>query len=308
MTAPNLLTVDDMTGEPRRRRRERIVSSVLLGAAFVSLVISIGIVVALLTEAWLFLDEVRLEQLWGDQWAPPFLEFDLKTPIVGSLIVTGIAMMVAIPVGLAAAIYMSEYAKPTVRRFLKPTLEILAGIPSVVLGFFALRWISPNIVQQISDAGGFSLMAAGLGVGILTVPLIASVSEDALAAVPLALREASAGLGAKKVTTTIQITIPAAISGLVAAFIIGISRAIGETMVVFLAAGGGGNQAQFTASPFEDGTVITAAMAASLAPSDRVAAGIELKSIFFLGLLLFTITLALNVIADRIVRRVRLVY
>lgn len=308
MAAPNLLTVEDMTGEPRRRRRERIVSSVLLGAAFVSLVVSVGIVVALLTEGWLFLSEVRLDQLWGDQWAPPFLEFDLKTPIVGSLIVTGIAMLVAIPVGLSAAIYLSEYARPRVRRILKPTLEILAGIPSVVIGFFALRWISPNIVQNISDAGGFSLMAAGLGVGILTVPLIASVSEDALAAVPMSLREASAGLGAKKVTTTTKITIPAAISGLVAAFIIGISRAIGETMVVFLAAGGGGNQAQFTTSPFEDGTVITAAMAASLAPSDRIQAGIELKSIFFLGLLLFVITLTLNVIADRFVRRVRLVY
>ena len=308
MTATTTLTIDDMTGSARRRTRERFVSSLFFGAAAISLLISVGIIYSLIDEAWTFLGGVDMGQLWGDQWAPPFAEYDIKTPFVGSLIVTGIAMTLAIPVGLAAAVYMSEYARPGVRKVLKPTLEVLAGIPSVVLGFFALRWISPNIVQNISDAGGFSLMAAGLGVGILTIPLIASVSEDALASVPGALREASAGLGAKKVTTTIRITIPAAISGLVAAFIIGISRAIGETMVVFLAAGGGGNQAEFTTNPFDPGTVMTAAMAATVAPSDRVASGVELESLFFLGLMLFMITLTLNVIADRFVRRVRLVY
>ena len=234
---------------------------------------------------------------------------DRKTPLVGSLIVTGIAMVVAVPVGLASAIYLSEYAKPITRKWLKPLLEILAGIPSVVLGFFALRWVTPNIVQQINpQAPGFTLAAAGIGVGILTIPLIASVSEDALSAVPNSLREASSGLGAKRVTTTIKITIPAAISGLVAAFIIGISRAIGETMVVFLAAGGGGNQAQFTTSAFDSGTVVTAAMAATTAPSDRLSEGVALQSLYFLGLLLFIITLLLNLIADRFVRRVRIIY
>ena len=277
--------------------------------ALFSLLVSILIVLSLVFEAVTFLNGIKISWLWGDQWAPPFNEYDLKTPLVGSLIVTGIAMVVAVPVGLASAIYLSEYAKPITRKWLKPLLEILAGIPSVVLGFFALRWVTPNIVQQINpQAPGFTLAAAGIGVGILTIPLIASVSEDALSAVPNSLREASSGLGAKKVTTTIKITIPAAISGLVAAFIIGISRAIGETMVVFLAAGGGGNQAQFTTSAFDSGTVVTAAMAATTAPSDRLSEGVALQSLYFLGLLLFIITLLLNLIADRFVRRVRIIY
>lgn len=277
--------------------------------ALFSLLVSILIVLSLVFEAVTFLNGIKISWLWGDQWAPPFNEYDLKTPLVGSLIVTGIAMVVAVPVGLASAIYLSEYAKPITRKWLKPVLEILAGIPSVVLGFFALRWVTPNIVQQINpQAPGFTLAAAGIGVGILTIPLIASVSEDALSAVPNSLREASSGLGAKRVTTTIKITIPAAISGLVAAFIIGISRAIGETMVVFLAAGGGGNQAQFTTSAFDSGTVVTAAMAATTAPSDRLSEGVALQSLYFLGLLLFIITLLLNLIADRFVRRVRIIY
>ena len=277
--------------------------------ALFSLLVSILIVLSLVFEAVTFLNGIKISWLWGDQWAPPFNEYDLKTPLVGSLIVTGIAMVVAVPVGLASAIYLSEYAKPITRKWLKPLLEILAGIPSVVLGFFALRWVTPNIVQQINpQAPGFTLAAAGIGVGILTIPLIASVSEDALSAVPNSLREASSGLGAKRVTTTIKITIPAAISGLVAAFIIGISRAIGETMVVFLAAGGGGNQAQFTTSAFDSGTVVTAAMAAITAPSDRLSEGVALQSLYFLGLLLFIITLLLNLIADRFVRRVRIIY
>ena len=277
--------------------------------ALFSLLVSILIVLSLLFEAVTFLNGIKISWLWGDQWAPPFNEYDLKTPLVGSLIVTGIAMVVAVPIGLASAIYLSEYAKPITRKWLKPVLEILAGIPSVVLGFFALRWITPNIVQQINpQAPGFTLAAAGIGVGILTIPLIASVSEDALSAVPNSLREASSGLGAKRVTTTIKITIPAAISGLVAASIIGISRAIGETMVVFLAAGGGGNQAQFTTSAFDSGTVVTAAMAATTAPSDRLSEGVALQSLYFLGLLLFIITLLLNLIADRFVRRVRIIY
>ena len=277
--------------------------------ALFSLLVSILIVLSLVFEAVTFLNGIKISWLWGDQWAPPFNEYDLKTPLVGSLIVTGIAMVVAVPVGLASAIYLSEYAKPITRKWLKPLLEILAGIPSVVLGFFALQWVTPNIVQQINpQAPGFTLAAAGIGVGILTIPLIASVSEDALSAVPNSLREASSGLGAKRVTTTIKITIPAAISGLVAAFIIGISRAIGETMVVFLAAGGGGNQAQFTTSAFDSGTVVTAAMAATTAPSDRLSEGVALQSLYFLGLLLFIITLLLNLIADRFVRRVRIIY
>ncbi len=308
-TSSGSLTISDLAGSPRRHRRERLLRGGAAAAAIVSLVVSALIILSLIFEAWTFIRGLDLHWLWGDQWAPPFNEYDLKTPIVGTLIVTGVAMLVAIPVGMASAIFLSEYAPAGLRRFLKPVLEVLAGIPSVVLGFFALRWINPNITQRIvDDAGAFTLLSAGIGVGILVVPLIASVTEDALASVPNALREASAGVGARKATTTLRIVLPAAVSGIVAAMIIGVSRAIGETMVVFLAAGGGGNQASFTANPFEPGTTMTAAMAATVAPSDRVSEGISLQSLFFVGLLLFVMTFVLNIIADRFVRRVRTAY
>lgn len=303
------LSLGDLQGSPGRHRKERIVMSFFWAAAAVSLLISGGIVISLITKATTFISGLELGWLWGDQWAPPFNEYDLKTPIVGTLVVTGIAMLVAVPIGLASATFLSEYASGRLRRILKPILEILAGIPSVVLGFFALRWITPNITQRlVPDAPGFTLMSAGIGVGILTVPLIASIAEDALSSVPQSLRQASAGMGARKATTVLRVVLPAGISGIVAALIVGLSRAIGETMVVFIAAGGGGNQAQFTASPFESGTTVTAAMAATTAPSDRVVEGISLESLYFLGLILFVATLVLNLIADRFVRRVRNVY
>ena len=299
---PSRLSVMDLAGSPSRVRKERIVSVGFQTTAYVSLLVSVLIILSLVFEAWTFIGGIKIGWLWGDQWAPPFNEYDLKTPLVGSLIVTGIAMVVAIPIGLASAIYLSEYAKPVVRKWLKPLLEILAGIPSVVLGFFALRWITPNIVQNINaDAPGFTLAAAGIGVGILTIPLIASVSEDALAAVPSSLREASAGLGAKRVTTTIRITIPAAISGLVAAFIIGISRAIGETMIVVVAAG---TAANLTANPFENVTTVTVQIVVALI-GDQEFDNPRTLSAFALGLVLFVITLSLNVLALRIVKKYR---
>ena len=211
--------------------------------------------------------------------------------------------------GLLSAIYLSEYANPRTRRFVKPVLEVLAGIPSVVLGFFALTWISPVIVQRLNPGTpDFNLFAAGLGVGILTIPLIASISEDAMRAVPSALREASYGLGARRITTSLSVVIPAATSGIVAAIILGISRAVGETMVVAVAAGGSGG-AQFTLDPYDQGQTITAAMAALATGTDRVAgASAAFQSLFFLGLLLFLITFALNQLGDVFVRRTRQQY
>jgi phosphate transport system permease protein len=191
------------------------------------------------------------------------------------------------------------------RRVLKPILEILAGIPSVVLGYFALTWISPNLVQRIFEAQVFNLLAAGIGVGVLVTPLVASVSEDALRAVPQTLREASYGLGARKATTVRRVVLPAGVSGIVASLILGVSRAIGETMVVAMAAGatGGG---LLTANPLEPGITMTAAMASLAIGSDQVAgAGNAFQSLFFVGLLLFVMTLGLNVLSERFVRRVR---
>jgi phosphate transport system permease protein len=216
-----------------------------------------------------------------------------------------------VPLGLGAAIYLSEYARPSTRSVLKPILEVLAGIPSVVLGFFALVWLAPNVVGRLfgEEAGrGGSMMAAGIGVGILTIPLVASVSEDAMKAVPLALREASAGLGARRMATTIRVVLPAAVSGIVAALILAVSRAIGETMVVFIA-GGAAATAQFETSPTESGLTLTAAMASLATGTDQVrGAGLAYASLFFVGIVLFVFTFVLNLIGDRFVRRVRQIY
>jgi phosphate transport system permease protein len=216
-----------------------------------------------------------------------------------------------VPLGLGAAVYLSEYASPRLRAALKPILEVLAGIPSVVLGFFALTWLAPNVVGKLfgEEAGrGGSMLAAGIGVGILTIPLVASVSEDAMRAVPLALREASAGLGARRMTTTVRIVLPAAISGIVAALILAVSRAIGETMVVFIA-GGAADTATFQMDPREGSLTMTAAMASLATGTDQVrGAGLAIPSLYFVGIVLFCTTLVLNVIADRFVRRVRQAY
>lgn len=312
-----------LAGNPRRRAREKFVKLTVASAAATSILISFGIVGSLLYRATQFvmgllnpnendLAEARqpigLGNLWSDQWAPRFFDFDVKTLLFGSVIVTLVAMALATPLGLGAAIYLSEYANPRVRKILKPILEVLAGIPSVVLGFFALRWISPNLVQKIFDAEGQSLLAAGLGVGLLTIPLVASISEDAMRSVPGALREASAGLGARKKTTTLSVVVPAAVSGLVASLIVATSRAIGETMVVFLAAGASGNSAQLTVNPLERGSTMTAAMASQASGTDGTISELGFNSLFFVGFVLFVITLVLNLIADRFVRRVRQVY
>ena len=214
-------------------------------------------------------------------------------------------MLIATPLGLGAAVYLSEYARSSTRAVIKPILEILAGIPSVVLGFFALYWVAPEVIGRISDNSTGSLAAAGVGVGILTIPLIASISEDAMAAVPSSLREASTGLGSRKSATTLRVVLPAAISGIVASLIVAVSRAIGETMVVFLA-GGAGDTALFTSSPTESGLTMTAAMASLASGTDNVVGeGLTVQSLYFVGFLLFVITLLLNVIANRFVRRIQ---
>jgi len=298
-----------LRGSAARHRKERIVKSVLLLAALASILISVLIVLSLIGGAVSFVQQIQPNQLVADGWYPRRGEFDLATLIVGSLLVAGVALLIAVPAGLLSAIYLAEYASPRARRTIKPVLEILAGIPSVVIGFFALTFLSPQVVQRLNPASSdFSLMAAGLGVGLLSIPLIASISEDAMRAVPSSLREASYGLGARRVTTSIRIVVPAAMSGIVAAVILGISRTIGETMVVAVAAGGSGGS-QFTADPFEPGQTITAAMASLATGTDQVAGNnAAFQSLFFLGFVLFVITFALNQFGDYFVRRTRLQY
>jgi phosphate transport system permease protein len=298
-----------LRGSPGRHRKEGMVRAILLAAALASIVISVLIVVSLIGGAISFLQQITPDQLFDDGWYPRRGEFGIPTLIVGSLLVTFIALIVAVPAGLGSAIYLAEYASPRARRTIKPILEILAGIPSVVIGFFALTWLSPAIVQRINPASpDFNLAAAGLGVGLLTIPLIASISEDAMRAVPRSLREASYGLGARRVTTSLRIVVPAAMSGIVAASILGISRALGETMVVAVAAGGSGG-AQFTADPFKPGQTITAAMASLATGTDQVVGNAAaFQSLFFLGFMLFVLTLLLNQFGDFFVRRTRMHY
>ncbi|MEO6350757.1 MAG: phosphate ABC transporter permease subunit PstC [Candidatus Limnocylindrales bacterium] len=303
------VTLEALRGPAARRRRESIVRGAFLLAAATSMLISILIVVALVGEAWTFISRVDLSVLVSDGWLPRRGRYDLATLFAGTLVITAVAMLIAAPLGLGAAIYLSEYASPRMRRALKPVLEILAGIPSVVLGFFALAVLAPAIIQPVCGSNSlFSMGAAGLGVGIMITPLIASVAEDAMHAVPLSLREASYGLGARKRSTSLRIVVPAAVSGIVAALILGVSRAIGETMVVAIAAGAVGGSA-FTINPCFPGQTMTAAMTALATGSDQ-ARGDQLAfpSLFFVGLLLFVITLGLNLLSERFVRAFRRAY
>lgn len=374
------LTIDSLASPASRARKEAIIRFMFLLAALVSILISGLIVLSLVREAGTFAFNIDWAQTWGQTgWFPRQGIYDMPTVLVSSLIVTGVAMLVAGPLGLGSAIYLSEYASRRTRNFLKPILEILAGVPSVVLGFFALFFISPQVIERIGRNGwlvigavivigylcivsiwarklvrreidtpvstqiqrvatltalvvfglvliwwvvrvggpaelgpgqtfvkrGGTLAAAAVGVGILTIPLVASVSEDALAAVPDELRQASAGLGARKLTTTVKVVLPAAVSGIVAAFIIGVSRALGETMVVFMA-GGAADAAPFADSPFEGGLTMTAAMASLATGTDNVVGeGLTFQSLYFVGFVLFLITLMLNIVAGRFVNRVR---
>lgn len=279
-------------------------------AALLAIVISVAIVVSLAGGAIDFLSKVELDKLWSRGWFPRRNLFDIKTIFVGTLLISAIAMLVAAPIGLGAALYLSEYASRRSRRFLKPILETLASVPSVVMAFFALRFISPEVIQRLfgTDVPIFNVAAAGLAVGLLVTPLVASVAEDAMHAVPGSLREASVGLGARRRTTSIRVVMPAAVSGITAALILGLSRAIGETMIVAIVAGGTGGSL-FSVDPLKGGQTMTAAITSLATGSDQVrGAGPAYPSLFFVGLLLFLLTLALNLGAERFVRRVRRQY
>ena len=311
VTPPPMSPVD-LSGDPRRHRRERFMGAVFTTAALISVVISALILFSLFSKGMEFFTDVEWSRVFAnDAWNPRQNRFSLSTIVVGSLVVTGVAMLVAAPLGLGAAVYLSEYARPKVRAVLKPVIEVLAGIPSVVLGVFALNWIAPEVVgfffgEREGRTG--SMLAAGIGVGILTIPLMASVSEDAMRAVPSSLREASAGLGARRISTTVRVVLPAAVSGIVAALILAASRAIGETMVVFIA-GGAADSASFTANPLDGSLTMTAAMASLATGTEGVrGADLAVPSLYFVGIVLFFLTLFLNVIANRFVRRVRQAY
>ena len=290
----------------RRRARpaEMIIQGSLFLCAAASIVTTIGIVYELLKESLLFFSEVPLtEFLLGVRWAPLTGHFGVLPLVTATLMTTVIGMTIALPLGLFVAIYLSEYASKRARSTIKPVLEVLAGIPTVVYGFFALTFITPFLrtILGKDTVDIYNTASAGIALGILILPLISTMSEDALNAVPDSLRHAAYGLGATRLETALRIVVPSAISGLAAAFIIGISRAIGETMIVALAAGAGPN---LTFNPFEAAETMTGYIV-RISGGDLSYDSIDYNSIFAIGLLLFVITLVLNIISQRIVRHFR---
>jgi phosphate transport system permease protein len=305
-TTPPELAIGDLRIAPGRRRRESTVRTLFLAAATLSIVVSAAIVFTLIGNALNFVVQVDPGALVTDGWFPRRGMYDIATIVAGTLVISAIAMLVATPLGIGAAVYLSEYAGTRTRKVLKPVIEILAAIPSVVLGFFALAFVSPNIVQALFPGTPlFNMLAAGMAVGILITPLVASIAEDAMHAVPAYLREAAYGLGARRRTVSVRVVVPAAVSGIVAALILGISRAIGETMIVAMVAGATGGSL-FNLNPLDQGQTMTAAMTALAIGSDQVrGAALTFESLYFVGMLLFLFTFALNLISDAFVRRVR---
>lgn len=291
------------------RRGEAVVRFALRLSAWLSILITIGIVLSLLAPALAFFREVSVvEFLTGTRWAPQFANptYGVLPLVTATAWTTLIALSVAVPFGLGAAIYLAEYAPARVRATLKPVLELLAGIPTVVFGFFALSFVAPVILKDwlSLDVGTFSILAAGLVMGVMIIPTIASLAEDAMSAVPMALRQGSAALGANRMQTTLRVVFPAALSGIVAAIVLGISRAIGETMIVAIAAGA---RPQMVTDPTMEGATMTGFIA-RMALGDARVGSLEYNTLFAVGLLLFVLTLVVNMISINLVRRFRQEY
>lgn len=275
------------------RRGERAIETLLLLCALLSVGTTAGIIVVLAVETLAFLREVPvLEFLTGTEWTPLFAnpKFGVLPLILGTTLVSTIALAVAVPTGLLSAIYLSEYAPDRARRVIKPVLEILAGVPTVVYGYFALTFVTPLLQQWLPGLSGFNALSPGIVMGIMILPLVSSLSEDAMQAVPRGLREGAYALGATRMQTAVQVVVPAAFSGITAAVILAASRAIGETMIVAIAAG---QQPRFTANPFVPIETMTAYIV-QVSLGDTPQGTLEYRTIFAVGMLLFVMTFALN--------------
>ncbi|MEE2061775.1 phosphate ABC transporter permease subunit PstC [Rhodococcus artemisiae] len=295
-----------------RRLGERIIQMVLAGSALLSVAITVAIVAALMFPLITFFQNVSIvEFLTGTEWTAGFgsksswtdKEWGVLPLVAGTLTTTVIALLVAVPLGLGAAAYLSEYASDRVRRIVKPILEILAGVPTVVYGVFALTMVTP-ILQTLLGAQIFNNLAPGIVMGFMIVPTIASLSEDSMSAVPRAMREGSSALGANRMQTTVRVVFPAALSGIVAAIVLGISRAVGETMIVAIAAG---SQPQFTFNPLVGAQTMTGFIA-QVATGDAPQGSPVYYSLFAVGALLFVITLVINMVSISMVRKFRQAY
>ena len=301
--------ISTYSGSSRWKRYlpERIIKGILFFCSIVSIFTTIGIVSVLVFEGALFFQEVSIvEFLTGTKWTPLFLSkhFGVLPLVAGTMLTAVGAMFVALPLGLLSAIYLSEYAPDVVRQVVKPVLEVLAGIPTVVYGYFALLFVTPIIQSIFSDTPQFNALSASIVMGIMILPMVSSLSEDAMRAVPRSLREGAYALGSTKLEVSTRVVIPAALSGIVAAFILAMSRAIGETMIVTVAAGAKPN---FTLNPFEGVQTMTAYIV-SVSLGDTPTGTLEFKTIFAVALSLFVLTLAMNLVSQYIVRRFREVY
>lgn len=319
MSTGNETTSSPMTGAPapvignrRVRPGEAIVKALLFACALASVVTTVGIIFALAGPTIDFFQEVSIVEFFSlAEWAPTFTppSFGVWPVVVGTLNVTFWALLIAIPCGLGAAIFLSEYAKPGTRRRLKPILEVLEGIPTVAYGFFALTFVTPLIRDNWpgflgEQPGIFSAGAAGVVLGVMIIPTVASIAEDAMHSVPRSLREGAYALGATKRKVAVRVVVPAALSGIVAAFVLGISRAVGETMVVLIAAG---NTPNMTLSPVEPIQTMTAFIA-NTATGDIGVGTLKYQTIFAVGALLFLITFVMNLLSARLVRKYRETY
>jgi phosphate transport system permease protein len=293
-----------------------VVRWLLIACALVTVLTTMGIILILLFEAFNFFREIPVTDfLFGTTWTPLFSgkqqAFGVVPLVTGTVMTSFVSAVIAIPLGLMAAIYLSEYAGETARGILKPVLEILAGVPTIVYGFFALTFITPVLLKPIVDVGTFNGLAAGIAIGIMTLPMVASLSEDALRAVPRSLREASYALGATKFETTVRVVVPAAISGVIASFILAISRAIGETMIVAIAAGQAPAGQSGASGSMWDLTQSMQTMTGFIAytfSSDVARGTSQFYSLFGVGLLLFIMTFIMNIASQWITRRYREVY
>lgn len=297
----------DLARQPRLG--ETIIQGFLFLCGAISILTTLGIVYELGKEALLFFgspDVSLISFFTTTKWQPSIGQFGVLPLVNATLMTSFFAMMIALPLGLGAAIYLSEYATPKARGILKPILEVLAGIPTVVYGYFALTFMTPLLrsIFGSETVDIYNTLSAGLVMGIMILPLVSSMSEDALSAVPRSLREAAYGLGATRLEATVQVVLPAALSGIIAAFIIGVSRAVGETMIVAVAAGSGPN---FTFNPFQSAETMTGYIA-RISGGDLSYDTPDYNSIFAIGLLLFVITLVLNIASRQLVHRFREVY
>ncbi len=297
----------DLRARRRLRLQEKLIGWTLFACGAISILTTVGIVIVLVRESVGFFVEIPIvEFLTGTRWAPQYRpqSFGILPLLNGTLIIALGSSLIALPLGLASAIYLSEYAAPRTRRVIKPILEILAGIPTVVYGYFGIMFVTPILRAIFPDTGIFNAASAAIVVGIMILPMVSSLSEDALSAVPRALREAAYGIGATKYEVSTRVVVPAALSGIVASFILAISRAIGETMAVTLAAGA---TPRMTLNLLESIQTMTAYIV-QVSLGDTPQGTLEYQTIFAVGLVLFLITLAMNFLSQRITRRYRLVY